>query len=187
MVVRFRAALIVGCLVATSFTGAPTAGAAQTETACRLLTGAQASEILGGHAFVGRQRTNQTCFYSAIRSKITAPSSVLLLQLNSKPKALANFRGILKWTNPKVRVGVRPPRSPSTFVRPKAFHLDGVAGFYNAPSTAPSSGPTGLPKMTVEFMALRDHTVVSVMVTQATTPIAAAQQGMTDVLHHLDG
>ena len=41
--------------------------------------------------------------------------------------------------------------------------------------------------MTVEFMALRDHTVVSVMVTQATTPIAAAQQGMTDVLHHLDG
>jgi hypothetical protein len=187
MEMRFRFALIAVCLIVTSLSGGTAVGAVQTENACHFLTAAQASEALGGgQVIVGAQRTHQTCFYSTRPSSIDMPPNILVLQLNSKSEALANFRGLLRLTNPKVRVGVRPPRSASSFRRPKAFSLDGVAGFYNLPSTAPSSGPGATPTITVEFLALRDGTVVSVMVTKSMTPISAAQHGMTDVLHHMN-
>jgi hypothetical protein len=93
------------------------------------------------------------------------------------------FRGLMRLTNPKVRIAVRSPESASTVKRPIVFSLDGVAGFYNPP--APSSGRGTPPKVTVELLALRDDTVVSVMVTKSTTPIAAAKH-TTDVLRHMN-
>ena len=182
---RFRLTLIAGCLVAASMSGAATAGAAQTKGACHLLTAAQASSALGGQVIVGAQRTNQSCWYTRT-IPITSPRNILWLQLNSKPDALRNFRGLMRLTNPKVRIAVRPPESAATVKRPIAFSLDGVDGFYNPPSAEPSSRPGAPPTVTVELNALRDGTVVSVMVSKSTTPIAAAKHGMTDVLHRMN-